>query len=103
MSCVVSGLTTVLDSVSWKTSTGAPITSDVTNYVIEEGSLNDSDNSQTTVLTVVAGVSTDQEYSCVVESQEWELTDQSQTVYLNVYGKNEEQSAQFYIKLLSSP
>ena len=90
MSCVVSGLTTDLDSVSWKTSTGTIINSDVTNYVIDDGSV--SDNSQTTVLTVVAGVSTDQEYSCVVESQEWQLTDQSQTVYLNVYGKNDEHS-----------
>ena len=87
MSCVVSGLTVDLDTVTWKNSTGTALTNDGTNYIINEGSLNDTDNTQTTVLTVVAGVSTDQEYSCVVESQEWEISEQSESVFLNVYGK----------------
>ena len=87
VSCVINGLTQALDAVSWTDDSGSPLASDNTNYVISDGSFSDSTHSQTTTLTVMAGVSTDTQYSCVVTSDEWIVTDHSTSVLLNVFGR----------------
>ena len=84
VSCVVSGLTKALDAVTWTDGAGSQLTSDDTNYVISSDSF--SGSSQTTTLTVVAGVSTDTQYSCVVTSDEWLVTNQITSVSLSIFG-----------------
>ena len=61
-----------------------------TDYVIDNGSYEESSNSQTTTLTVKAGTNTaDATFSCVVTSAEWSetVTDKQTEVTLNVFGK----------------
>ena len=83
ISCVVTGLTQELDSVSWTNSTGSALSGD--DYVIDDGSYDSG--SQTTTLTVIARVTSDSTFSCVVTSSEWDYTDTTTSVTLNVYGK----------------
>ena len=87
ISCVISGITTTLDSVSWTDSSDGALISDGTRYVIADGSYDDSSNSQTTTLTVPAGVASDSTFSCVVTSNEWNITADKTAVTLNVFGK----------------
>ena len=88
ISCVISGITTTLDSVSWTDSSDGTLTN-VTDYTIDNGSYDDSSNSQTITLTVKAGVASDSSFSCVVTSDEWSetATDLKTQVTLNVFGK----------------
>ena len=92
ISCVISGIASTLDdSVSWTDSSDGALVSDDTNYVIADGSYDDSTNSQTTTLTVKAGVASDSTFSCVVTSAEWSgtATDIQTEVTLNVFGKTD--------------
>ena len=91
ISCIISGITKQLDSVSWTDSSDGALVSDDTNYVIADGSYDDSTNSQTTTLTVKAGVASDSTFSCVVTSAEWSgtATDIQTEVTLNVFGKTD--------------
>jgi hypothetical protein len=55
------------------------------NYVVSEG--NYGSNSQTSTLTVKAAANTaDTTYSCVITSNEWEVTRRETAVALNVFG-----------------
>ena len=86
ISCVINGITTTLDSVSWTDSSDGALINDGTDYVIDDGSYDVSSNSQTTTLTVPAGVASDSTFSCVVTSDEWSITDRKTEVTLNVFG-----------------
>ena len=89
ISCVISGITTTLDSVSWTDSSEGPLTNG-SDYITSDGSYDDTSNSQTTTLTVKAGTNTaDATFSCVVTSAEWSetVTDFKTEVTLNVFGK----------------
>ena len=90
ISCVISGITKQLDSVNWTDSSNVTLFNG-SDYVIADGSYNDTSNSQTTTLTVVAGVASDSTFSCVVTSAEWNgtATDIQTEVTLNVFGKTE--------------
>ena len=86
ISCIVNGLTKVLDEVNWTDSDGTLITSGSNNYVIEDGDL--IGNTQTTVLTVPAALNTqDTTLNCLIISNEHGKTDDKTTVSLKVFSK----------------
>ena len=89
ISCVVNGLTKILESVKWEDSSGQEVTSDMSDYTVVDGSY--ESNSQTTTLTVVGTKNTaDTDYKCVIESAEWAKTGANlveKTVSLNVFSK----------------
>ena len=88
IACVVSGLTGVLDGVTWENAGGEDVTTiaDKANYEVTAGVY--SDNSQTTTLKVLgASTLTDATYSCVITSTEWALTAAKTAVTLNVFSK----------------
>ena len=71
LTCIVTGLTQILDAVVWKKDT-VDVTSlpdYSSNYVLSEGSL--VGNSQTTTLKVNDVGNTDTDYVCVVTSNEY--------------------------------
>ena len=86
VSCVISGLTQQLDAVVWsKDGTDVTTLTEDNSYVVSTGTY--SSNSQTTTLTVKAGVNTaDSTYTCVITSNEWLETDKETPVVLNVFG-----------------
>ena len=88
LSCVITGITQALTSVSWTDSSDQTLQNDNTNYVIVEGTYIPDSNSQTTSLTVINGVQTDTIFSCVVTSNEWNTNSQKTAVNFNVFGKN---------------
>ena len=81
----MSGITTTLDSVSWTDSSDATLTNG-TDYLIGDGTYDESSNSQTTTLTVIAGVTSDTTFSFVVTSAEWSVTAEKTEVNLNIFG-----------------
>ena len=87
LSCVVTGLTQVLDNVVWKK--GAvdvkTLTDYASNYVLVDGDLNG--NSQTTTLQVLDVGVTDSDYKCVVTSDEHGETDYETTVNMDVFSE----------------
>ena len=86
ISCIVTGLTKILDEVKWTDSDNTPITSGTDDFLIEKGSL--IGNTQTTVLTVPATANTlDTTYNCIVTSNEHTKTDHSTSVNLKVFSK----------------
>ena len=87
ISCVITGITTQLDAVVW-TKDGTDVTTlSADNYVVSPGTYDS--NSQTTTLTVKAAANTaDSTYTCVITSDEWELTNSENTVALDVFGKS---------------
>ena len=86
VSCVISGITQQLDSVVWKKDEKDVRTFSGGNYIVSTGTY--SSNSQTTTLTVKAGVNTaDSTYSCVITSNEHQETDKATAVTLNVFCK----------------
>ena len=87
VSCIISGITQQLDGIVWKKG-GTDVTTltEDNSYVLSAGTY--GSNSQTTTLTVKAAVNTaDSTYTCGVDSNEWNLSDQQTTVILNVFGK----------------
>ena len=87
VSCVITGITRKLDSVSWtKSGTDVTTLSEDNSYVVSAGTY--GSNSQTTTLTVKAAVNTaDSTYACLVTSNEWLVEDRATTVLLNVFSK----------------
>ena len=87
ISCVITGITTQLDAVVW-TKDGTDVTAlSADNYIVSPGTYDS--NSQTTTLTVKAAANTaDSTYTCVITSDEWELTNSENTVALDVFGKS---------------
>ena len=96
LSCVVSGLTRVLENVVWKKGNAdvTTLTDYVSNYVEVDGILNV--NSQTTTLQITDVGDTDTDYKCVVTSDEHGKTDNETTVEMDVF------SEFFGLKLLIS-
>ena len=90
ISCVVSGLTTQLDSVAWETSGGSPVTpgEGAEDFKIDLGTYQPASNSQTTILTV-PGTSNgaDAAYNCVITSAEHKQTDDKTAVNSNTFSK----------------
>ena len=89
ISCIISGITEKLDSVSWTNSSDATLTNG-TDYLIGDGIYDESSNSQTATLTVKGvkpGTSTaDATFTCVVTSAEWNITGMKTEVTLTVFG-----------------
>ena len=88
VSCIISGITQQLDGIVWKKD-GTDVTTltEDNSYVVSAGTY--GSNSQTTTLTVKIAVNTaDSKYTCGVDSNEWNLSDQQTAVILNVFGKN---------------
>jgi hypothetical protein len=85
ISCVVNGITEAV-TVSWTHSSDGALTNG-SDYTITDGTYEDSSNSQTTTLSVTAGVATDSTFSCLVTSTEWSITDDATEVTLNVFSK----------------
>ena len=84
---MISGITTQLDSVIWtKSGTDVTTLTEDNSYVVSAG--NYGSNSQTTTLTVKAGVNTaDAIYTCVITANEWLETNKETAVALNVFCK----------------
>lgn len=73
LTCVVTGLTKVLESVTWqKPDSGGAITPvNSEGYVIDEGTYQTDGRSQTTTLTVPANLNEDDAvFTCVIQSDE---------------------------------
>ena len=87
LSCVVTGLTQVLDTVVWKKGDVDVTTLDDfdTNYVKDDGILNG--NSQKTTLQVKDVGNTDTDYKCIVTSDEHGQTDVERTVKMDVFSE----------------
>ena len=88
VSCVVTGITQQLDTVVWtKDGTDVTTLTEDNSYVVSAGTY--GSNSQTTTLTVKAGVNTvDSTYTCVITSNEYQETNKETLVSLNVFGKS---------------
>ena len=85
ISCVVTGITQQLDAVVWRKGGTDVTTLSGSNYVVSPGTYDS--NSQTTTLTVKAAANTaDSTYTCVITSDEWEITNRETSVILNVFG-----------------
>ena len=86
ISCIVTGITKQLNSISW-TKDGTDVsTLSGSNYVVSAGTYDS--NSQTTTLTVKAAANiADSTYTCVITSIEYEETNKETPVALNVFGK----------------
>ena len=87
LSCVVSGLTRVLENVVWKkddvdVTTLADFNS---NYSLVDGNLNG--NSQTTTLQIIDVGDTDTDYKCAVTSDEHGQTDNETIVDMDVFSE----------------
>ena len=87
LSCVVTGLTQVLDNVVWKKDDVdvKTLADYATNYVLVDGNLNG--NSQTTTLQVLDVGDTDTDYKCAVTSDEHDKTDYETTVEMDVFSE----------------
>ena len=87
ISCIISGITRQLNSVLWtKGGTDVTTVTEDNSYVVSAGTY--GSNSQTTTLTVKAAVNTaDSTYTCVITSNEWQVTDRQTSVALDVFGK----------------
>ena len=86
ISCVIDGITQQLDSVVWRKGGTNVNTLSETDYVVSAG--NYGSNSQTTTLTVKAAANTDDStYTCVVTSNEWDITNRESIVTLNTFCK----------------
>jgi hypothetical protein len=86
ISCVVSGITSTLDSVVWRKD-GTDVKSlSESDYVVSEGIY--GANSQTTTLTVKAAANVDDStYTCAITSNEWKITNRESVVTLNTFCK----------------
>ena len=86
ISCVVTGITKELDEVIW-TKDGTDVTSfSGSNYIVSPGTYDS--NSQTTTLTVKAAANTaDSTYTCVITSDEWDLTTNEKAVALDIFSE----------------
>ena len=87
LSCVVSGLTRVLENVVWKKGNAdvTTLTDYASNYVEDDGILNG--NSQLTTLQVRDVGNTDTDYKCIVTSDEHGQTDVERTVKMDVFSE----------------
>ena len=83
LTCIVTGLTQILDAVVWKKDT-VDVTS-LSDYVFSEGSL--LGNSQTTTLKVNDVGNTDTDYVCVVTSDEYGETEKETIVKLETFSE----------------
>ena len=89
VSCVVTGITQQLDTVVWtKDGTDVTTLTEDNSYVVSAGTY--GSNSQTTTLTVKAKVNTaDSKYTCVITSNEHQVTDKGTMAMLNIFCKSE--------------
>ena len=87
ISCIITGITKQLDTVVWtKSGTDVTTLSEDNSYVVSAGTY--GSNSQTTTLIVKAAVNTaDSTYTCVITSNEWQVSNRLTSVVLNVFGE----------------
>lgn len=87
ISCVITGITQQLDIVVWTKGETNVNTLSETDYIVSDGEY--GSNSQTTTLTVKAAANTaDSSYTCVVTSNEWDITNRESDVTLNTFCKS---------------
>ena len=89
ISCVVSGITQQLNTVTWQKPGGTDtITHDVDGYLIEVGTYDSGTKSQTTILTIPADKNiADSVYTCVITSDEHGKSSNPTSVNSNVFSK----------------
>jgi hypothetical protein len=89
ISCVVSGLTKKLDEVKWeKPNSGGEITDGTDGYKIDQGTYDGDSHTQTTVLTIPESQNTeDAVYTCVIQSEEHEKSEERKDVQSNVFSE----------------
>ena len=89
ISCVVTGLTQALDSVSWeKPNDGGTINSNADGFIFDDGSQGFDGSSQTTTLTIPTNQNNaDGTYKCVVTSNEHSKVDEETEVQSKVFSK----------------
>ena len=87
VTCIISGVTQAVTSLSWTNDSGTQLTNDTTDYLITDDGYNDENNTQTTTLTVKNGVTTDSIFRCVVTSDEWIVSDNETEVTFNIFGE----------------
>ena len=89
--CTVTGITAQLGTVKWTNSVGTDvfISADAASLTVTDGSF-DGSNSQTTILTVAAEITTaDATYSCLITpAAQDDATEVSTSVALKVYSKS---------------
>ena len=91
LSCKITGITEAI-TVIWKDSDNEDVTTvaDTANkYTVDAGTFNETTFSQTTTLEVKALENTeDRTISCQINSTEWNKSDDSTDVKLNVFGRS---------------
>ena len=89
ISCVVSGITQQLNTVTWQKPGGTDtITHNVDGYLIEVGTYDSGTKSQTTILTIPAVKNkADSAYTCVITSDEHGKSADPTSVNSNVFSK----------------
>ena len=89
ISCVVSGITQQLNTVTWEKPDGAgAITHTQEGFLVDVGTYNSGTKSQTTILTIPADKNiADNIYTCVITSNEHGVTSQKTGVNSNVFSK----------------
>ena len=88
LSCVVTGLTKTLESVSWEKPDGSSITASGNGFIFDDGSTNFDDSSQTTTLTIPTDQTIDDvTYKCVVQSDEHNVLGRKIDVQSKVFSK----------------
>ena len=86
ISCIFTGITRQLDSVSWLDSDGDNI-KDNKNFEVHEGTYDKKKHSQTSILTVRGQENEiDKIYTCQITASEWGKVDKTVFVPLNVFG-----------------
>ena len=87
LSCLVSGISQAVDSITWKKNGLDVTTISSTNYLVGDGSF--SDNSQTTTLEIKGAANTeDVTFTCDVDSNEWGYAGREAFASAFVFGKN---------------
>ena len=88
LSCVVTGLTKTLESVSWENPDGSSITASGNGFIFDDGSTNFDGSSQTTTLTIPTDQTIDDvTYKCVVQSEEHNVLGRKIDVQSKVFSK----------------
>ena len=89
LSCIVTGLTKTLESVSWENPDGSSITASGNGFIFDDGSTNFDGSSQTTTLTIPTDQTIDDvTYKCVVQSEEHNVLGRKIDVHSKVFSKS---------------
>ena len=92
ISCKITGITEAITVIIWEDSDNEDVrtvTDTANKYTVDFGTFNEATFSQTTTLEVKALENTeDRTFSCHITSTEWNKSDDSTDVKLNVFGRS---------------